>query len=188
MIVVVSLDTYYTIPSTIPNDQLYWDSTTDITIKADVYITSLAANGDQTYAIVSPGPTGTRNEYGLGIVGTNKCSGMCSTSTPGAVLFLLATEGVCFLWITTTTTVSLNTWTTIMVKRISGSYSLYINGVSQATISYGSVDSNVIGNAALPIIVGSNLNGQLRNLFVNSKLIGKHHHRYYLYHYYYYYY
>ena len=58
-----------------------------------------------------------------------------------------------------------------MVKRISGSYSLYINGVSQTTNTYGSVDSNVIGNAAIPVIVGENLNGQLKNLFVNGKLI-----------------
>jgi len=179
MIVVVSLDTYYTIPSTIPNDQLYWDATTDVTIKADVYITGLAANHSDVIASPDISNGGVRNSYAFGTVGTNKCSGLCSSASAGAVLFVLATEGYSYKWIITTTTISLNTWTTIMVKRVSGSYSLYINGVSQTTNTYGSVDSNVIGNAALPVIVGNNLNGQLRNLFVNNKLIGKHHYCYY---------
>ena len=137
VVIVVSLDTYYTIPSTIPNDQLYWDSTTDITIQADIYITSLATDAHHSDVVVSWSPVGVRNGYGFGTVGTNLCTGMCTTATPGAVLFYLATEGVSYLWITTTTTVPLNTWTTIMVRRISGSYSLYINGVSQTTNTYG---------------------------------------------------
>ena len=180
IVVVVSSDTYYTIPSTIPNDQLHWDSTTDITIKADVYITSSATLSSNV--IGSYGGAGVRNSYGFGIVGTDLCSSHCPTTTSRAVVFALGTEGCCYLHITTTTTVSLNTWTTIMVKRISGSYSLYINGISQATniYTYGSLDSSVIGNAGLPISVGSSLNGQLRNLYVDNKLIGK---RYY-YHYY----
>ena len=161
----------YTIPSTIPNDQLYWDATTDITIKADVYITSIAVHHSDV--IASYGGYGDRTTYVFGIDGTNLCAGMCPSSTPGAVLFVIGTEGVSFRWIKTTTAVPLNTWTTIMVKRISGTYSLYIKGASQSINTYGSVDSNVIGNAAIPVTVGGNLNGQLRNLVINGKLIGK---------------
>ena len=178
MLAVVSLDTYYTIPSTIPNDQLYWDGTTNITIQADIFISSLTAHHSGVIRSWSGAP-GIRNVYEFGIVGTNKCGGYCPSAIAGAVMFFIGTEGVSLMSITTTTTVSSNTWTTIMVKRISGSYSLYINGVSQTTNTHGSIDSNVIGNAALPVIVGDNLNGQLKKLFVNGNLIGKHRDHYY---------
>jgi len=156
---------------TLPNDQLHWDSTTDVTIKSDIIVTSIRDHHSDVIGSYA-GP-GIRNVYSFGIVGTNRCSGGCSSATPGAVFFVIGAENINFLWVVTTTTIALNTWTTIEFKRISGTYSLYINGVSQTTSTYGSVDSNVIGNAAVPVTVGGNLDGLLRNLYVNGKLIGK---------------
>ena len=75
-----------------------------------------------------------------------------------------------------------------MVKRISGIYSLYINDINQNVNIYGNVDSNVIGNADIPVVIGENLDGQLRNLYVNDQLIGKRYYYCYYYYYYHYYY
>jgi len=142
-------------------------------MQAEIKVNSLNYFHSDVISSISPPDTAIRNEYVFGIVGNDRCNGYCERASPGSVLFTIGAETVGFLWITTSTTISLNTWTSIMVKRTSGVYSLYINGISQIINIDQGVDSNVIGNAALPVIIGLNFDGQIRNLFVNSILIGE---------------